>query len=785
MNLLAVIFLSITFPAYTTILSTKDPATINISTGFFPIWNKDDSRAPVKTLWTDNARKNKALPTNAWWLNAVLDTTPNNAILAEPYIIHVSDLDVAIFYGYISNDTPQQMQLGWIPSFPISLGCVEGITSHGVDSWDDMGVRVKYTSSSGSMTAPIVRGMPYVTMKYKKLTPKLGVVGLTIQNMTVWNTAGDITFPEAKPLVGSNFYGSKFELKVLEIDSTWRFYSSININLTYDGKYFIAKNSLAYGFFRIAMVNNCTFGTTPWHCPADCISKHIGTDTKEYKALVDAHAGAVVIGGGARYIINKNTVTFTFDWFKESFSGDSSVILMSAMPHHTSMFSANTSSQVVSLIGWMHQTLRGRQVMVKADRWVLEDTISVNGWHAMKPIPTKKIQDIKDALYGINEKHPTWNQSDLNWEIPINWKLGVGDTYYGGKIYARIARVALIADELGDTANATAIASQLKEYLTPWLDRTNSKAQPMMYDQTWGGLLSCGCDYDDCGGKCIPHCDNLDQTGSPITCPEMLDKGSNFGTGWYNDHHFHYGYFIYAFAVVGKFFPEWIQQYKEHTMLFVRDFANPDPDDLYFPRWRHKDWYAGFSWASGFSMTYINGRNQESSSEAVNAYYAIYLYGLALHDENIQTLGLALTAHEIRGAQTYWQIPIASDIYPRDLPNSYANVNTVVGIMWQNLIQYQTWFGNDPTYVHGIQHLPYTPISTQLLRSSWIKDEYDIWKNPSNPEWKVTQVCNQAIIDSAGAWTVALGLADSAFDIDRTGSDGHSRTNTLYWIATQ
>lgn len=46
---------------------------------------------------------------------------------------------------------------------------------------------------------------------------------------------------------------------------------------------------------------------------------------------------------------------------------------------------------------------------------------------------------------------------------------------------------------------------------------------------------------------------------------------------------------------------------------------------------RHQDWYLGSSWALGIptlgGVPYMNGRNQESSSEAVNAYYAVALYG--------------------------------------------------------------------------------------------------------------------------------------------------------------
>ena len=55
------------------------------------------------------------------------------------------------------------------------------------------------------------------------------------------------------------------------------------------------------------------------------------------------------------------------------------------------------------------------------------------------------------------------------------------------------------------------------------------------------------------------------------------------------------------------------------------------------PTTQPQDWYLGFSWASGIvtipgtrkgeTTPYPNGRNQESSSEAIHAYEAVALYG--------------------------------------------------------------------------------------------------------------------------------------------------------------
>jgi len=99
---------------------------------------------------------------------------------------------------------------------------------------------------------------------------------------------------------------------------------------------------------------------------------------------------------------------------------------------------------------------------------------------------------------------------------------------------------------------------------------------------------------------------------------------------FYNDQHFHYGYFVYAAAVVAHFDSSWGRLMFEEVLLLIRSIANPAEEDDFFPTFRHKDWFQGHSWASGIAMNYDNGKNQESSSEAIAAYEAVALYGSSM-----------------------------------------------------------------------------------------------------------------------------------------------------------
>ncbi len=102
-------------------------------------------------------------------------------------------------------------------------------------------------------------------------------------------------------------------------------------------------------------------------------------------------------------------------------------------------------------------------------------------------------------------------------------------------------------------------------------------------------------------------------------------------TGFYNDMHYHYGYLIYASSIVAHFDSDWGRTNYEGVLLLIRNIANPSEDDVHFPKYRHKDWFQGSSWASGVAIPpNLNGKNQESSSEAIAAYEAVALFGTVM-----------------------------------------------------------------------------------------------------------------------------------------------------------
>merc|ERR1712196_696864 len=87
-------------------------------------------------------------------------------------------------------------------------------------------------------------------------------------------------------------------------------------------------------------------------------------------------------------------------------------------------------------------------------------------------------------------------------------------------------------------------------------------------------------------------------------------------------------------------------------------------------------------------------------------------------------------------------------------------------------------------YAHGINMLPFTPITEELLKPSYVQDAYpqmaEILKRDSPPvadPWRGFLGLGHAVINANGAWREILSL--NQFDT------GNSLANSLWWVATR
>lgn len=447
--------------------------------------------------------------------------------------------------------------------------------------------------------------------------------------------------------------------------------------------------------------------------------------------LLELYKHAYPVSGSVSFAFEGDNARMTFHW-KTKGSGE---LLMLCLPHHRDILQ---NPQYVRDI--VYDSIRGQMVGIVGTSWTLQESLPHIGWNAVTEIPADKVALIRQAL-----------------KKDQSFKAGAADSYSFGKEVAKMLRLALVAHQLKEYDIVKNILHNTKEVLAPWILGTN--IDKLVYDSQWGGVC---------------------------TVDGIQDAGADYGIGWYNDHHFHWGYFIYAAGAfihlaeqlqMSSEFSDFIAKLVPCMHDLIKDIANPKADES-FPDHRFMDWYLGHTLASGL-FPFGDGKNQESTSEAVNAWYGIYLFGMATKNKDLENLGKILAATEIRGAHTYWQMKPDSKIYPKEFASK-----TCVGILWEMKADYATWFGANVEYIHLIQYLPFTPITELLIPKAWNSQQYPLLEKALSrieplimEQWKGYLYMSQAISNREAAWKNVQGLAE--YD------NGNSATNTLYWVATR
>jgi hypothetical protein len=253
------------------------------------------------------------------------------------------------------------------------------------------------------------------------------------------------------------------------------------------------------------------------------------------------------------------------------------------------------------------------------------------------------------------------------------------DIYFGAKDIYRAATLVETADAIGDASLRERALVQARGLLIGFCAGAADAPLTFGYDSVAGGIV-----------------------GMPPA----------FGSEHYNDHHFHWGYLIHAAAIVGRYDPSFLRDYGDCMRLLIRDIASTDRSDPSFPYLRHMDIYGGHSWAGGLTL-FNDATNQESTSEAAHAWYAIALYGRTVGDWQLTQLGTWLLSLESLGTRAYW---LNAEPRARTLPEGFGK--PMISILWGGKSDYATFFDPSDAAIRGIQFFPATPALFAVLDRS-------------------------------------------------------------------
>lgn len=425
------------------------------------------------------------------------------------------------------------------------------------------------------------------------------------------------------------------------------------------------------------------------------------------------------------YDVGAGRVTTEFTIETEQVAPDASAGTLLALFRHQWL---NTSDVNTSYV--YSPTARGDMRVVRGDGFTT--SLAFQGVLPSLPEPTGSAGYSRDQLYAyVDAVH---EDPDMP---PV-----ATDTYWTGKALNRLGQLVRIADQVGHAAARDHFLTLLRTRLEEWLTAETGETQALFaYDDTWGTLI-----------------------GFPASYGSETEL---------NDHHFHYGYFVLAAAIVAQYDPGWADDSRWGAMveMLIRDANSPRRDDPLFPFLRAFDPYAGHSWASGHAG-FGAGNNEESSSESMMFNYAVLLWGTVTGDEELRDLGAYLYTTERSAIQQYWY-DTDNAVYPAGFDHAG------VGIVWGDGAAHATWFSPEPEMIHGINMLPITGGSLYLGRDAgFVQDVYDeiVAENGGPPDQWVDILWSYLALADPDAALAAFGSGNY------TPESGETKAHTYHWL---
>jgi endoglucanase Acf2 len=267
------------------------------------------------------------------------------------------------------------------------------------------------------------------------------------------------------------------------------------------------------------------------------------------------------------------------------------------------------------------------------------------------------------------------------------------DTYWGGKPLQEYAEYALIAKQIGDTADFNILLNSLRRAMTDWFTYTPGTDTTSHFFAYYPGSHA------------------------------LIGFNPGYGAEDFTDNHFHYGYFTSAAGVLAMLDPAWAAQYGAMAKMVAMQYANwlhpsdtpdvNDPNAISLPFLRTFEPWIGHSYAGGTGS--YGGNNQESTSEAIQSWLGLVLLGQALNDPAMTSAGIMGYTFESKAVQEQWfnNAPGSTNpdgtAFPSTFADAQGNPHSNVGINFDGGKGYGTYFGGNPEFILGIQALPIWP----------------------------------------------------------------------------
>lgn len=471
----------------------------------------------------------------------------------------------------------------------------------------------------------------------------------------------------------------------------------------------------------------------------------VAPESTELEVYYDEAAGMYATDFELEGVSDAETATYEFAYSTNGSSASGKTMIFS-LPHHQKSFTSSMDDCYTGIE--LQSTTKGVMTGYLTTTLQFSHTLNRNiSW-----LPWSSQLGTNSLSYSASQLELMAEVANSELQVSISDSISGLNTYYLGKVIDKYAYILLtVSDIIGDEASTESTLENMKSAFSILLD--NSQTYPLVYDTRYGGIVS---------------------SGDWASTTTQYD----FGNTYYNDHHFHYGYIIHAAAAIGyvdaKLNGTWAQDNKDWVNSLVRDVANPSTEDQYFAQSRMFDWFHGHSWAAGLFEN-GNGKNEESSSEDYNFAYGMKLWGSVIGDHSMELRGDLMLCIMSDSMNDYFLYSDDNTVEPSEIIG-----NKVSGILFDDIIDYTTYFGTNTEYIHGIHMLPITPASSEIRQPTFVSEEWSSKLSSIvdslDSGWEGILRLNQALFDPLDSYNF---FSASDFDSSTLLDDGMSRTWSL------
>ncbi|KAH0565980.1 hypothetical protein GP486_000626 [Trichoglossum hirsutum] len=427
------------------------------------------------------------------------------------------------------------------------------------------------------------------------------------------------------------------------------------------------------------------------------------------ESTYDSAAGSYATGASVSGYTSYASGTYSLKWTK---AGVSSVpLLMFALPHHLQSFDATTNQRKSSI--QLQTTTKGLATAILSDSWVMnEPDLPVSmGFAPWNPIFKNEPNYSASAIQVIAIAATSEVSQDMSGQTNLN------SMYFSGKALSKFATIVYtIHDIMKDSALANAGLTRLKDAFAVFAE--NRQKYPLVYESAWKGIVS---------------------TAAYVTG----EWGADFGNAYYNDHHFHWGYFIHAAAIIGYLDPSWLDANRDWVNTLIRDGLYESAD----------------------------GKDEESSSEDALFAYATKMWGKTSGDKSMEARGNVMLSILSRSLQNYFLLESSNQNQPsKFIANKVTGIvrgfriirltlatrfNTFRGMsILSYMLFLKKWRRAHDVRIHMI---PINPSSALTRTRNFVREEWEKYFDNGRVDriddgFKGILYANLAIADPASAW---------------------------------